>query len=129
MKLKNGRRVYIPSQKTFGTIVREGGILGLSGSYAVVDDLGKKAVFFGDSVEFVYVDCLEKVDGEKVESSLVPPDVVPHFQQNYTPQEARKMTAELYDSCPEKRVKIFEEFKAAPKAKKATRKRTSRKKS
>ena len=51
MKLKAGRRVYVPSQKIFGTVVREGGILGLPASYAVVDDLGKKSVFFGDNID------------------------------------------------------------------------------
>lgn len=127
MKLKAGRRVYIPSQKTFGTVVREGGILGLSASYAVVDDLGKKSVFIGDNIEIVYVDSSEKVNGEKVER--IPPDVVPHFQKNYTPQEAKKMTADLYDLCPEKRGESCEKIlksltKKAPKKTKKTRKKS-----
>lgn len=132
MKLETGRRVYVPSTETFGTIVREGGILGLAKSYAVVDDLGKKQVFVGD-IEFVYADSSEKLSGERVE---IPQDIVPALREEYTPAEAGKMTRDLYKLSPEERGKACDEIlkkstkkSSAKKAKKKTSERKPRKKS
>ena len=124
MKLEAGRRVYVPSTKTFGTVVRQGGILGLSESYAIVDDLGKKKVFVGNNIEFVYVDSSEKLSGEKVD---IPQDVVPTIQKEHTPAEARKMTHDLYDLCPDERGKACEEIMKSVSAKKTSAKKTSAK--
>lgn len=132
MKLEAGRRVYVPSTETFGTVVRQGGILGLSESYAVVDDLGNKKAFIGNNIEFVYVDSSEKLSGEKVD---IPIDVVPTIQKEHTPAEARKMTLDLYDLCPEERSKACEKIMKSAKNKKTSTKakktsaRKSRKKS
>lgn len=93
MKLESGKRVYVPSTKTFGTIVRTGGVLGLSASYAIVDDVGKRSVFVGKNVDFVYVDSSQKPGGEDVE---IPPDVVPQLPTKYSPTECKKMTVDLY---------------------------------
>lgn len=72
LDLGSGRRVYMPSTKTFGTIVKKGGILGLDHSFAVVDDAGTKSVFVGDNLTFVYVDTSKNVAGEMV---AIPRDV------------------------------------------------------
>lgn len=100
LKLEEGRRVYVPSTKTFGTIVRQGGILGLKSSFAIVDDLGKKSMFLGDNIEFVYVDSSQTIKGTKVE---IPQDVVPILRQKLTPTDARKKTVDLYNLSPEDR--------------------------
>jgi len=128
MKLEAGRRVYVPSTKTFGTVVRQGGILGLSESYAIVDDLGNKKVFVGNKIEFVFVDSSEKLSGEKVD---IPKDVVPTIQKEHAPAEARKMTLDLYDLCPDERSKACEEIlkKSVKKTKKTSAKKTSARKS
>lgn len=126
MKLITGRRVYIPSTQTFGTVVREGGILGLSESYAVVDDLGKKQVFVGNKIEFVYVDSSEKLSGEKVD---IPQDIVPTIQKEHTPEDARKMTLDLYDLCPDEREKACKEIMKSiqkPSAKKTSAKKAKK---
>lgn len=102
VEFEEGRRVYMPTTKTFGTIVREGGILGLKTSYAIVDDLGKKTVFIGDKADFVYVDSSETVGGGKTE---IPQDIVPILRKNFTPTEARKKTLDFYNLCPEDREK------------------------
>ena len=126
MKLEAGRRVYVPSTTTFGTIVREGGILGLAKSYAVVDDLGKKQVFVGDDIEFVYADSSEKLCGERVE---IPQDIVPTLREEYTPAEAGKMTRDLYKLPPEERGKACDEIlKKSTKKSKKTKKKTSERK-
>lgn len=117
MKLEAGRRVYVPSTGTFGTIVRQGGIFGLSESYAIVDDLGKKQVFVGNKIEFVNVDSSETLSGEKVD---IPLDVVPTIQKEHTPEEARKMTLDLYNLCPEERSKACEEIMKSVSGKKKT---------
>lgn len=65
MNLAPSRRVYVPSRKTFGYIVKEGGILGLKSSFAVVDDNGKRLLFVGDTPEFVYTDTSENTCGQK----------------------------------------------------------------
>ena len=128
MKLEAGRRVYVPSTKTFGTVVRQGGILGLAESYAVVDDLGKKKAFVGNNIEFVYVDSSETLSGENVD---IPEDVVPTIQEEHTPEEARKMTIDLYDLCPDERGKacaeIMKSFGKKTSAKKTSAKKTSAK--
>lgn len=124
MKLEAGRRVYVPSTKTFGTVVRHGGVLGLSKSYAIVDDLGKKTVFIGDDIEFVYVDSSEKMSGEKVD---IPQDVVPTIIKDNSPMEARKMTLDLYDLCPEERSEACDKIMGS-KSKKTSAKKTSAKK-
>lgn len=93
MKLKTGKRVYVPSTKTFGTIVRQGGILGLTSSYAVVDDVGERSVFLGNNMEFVYVDSSQKPGGEAVK---IPPDVVPELRKKYSPGECKNLTVDLY---------------------------------
>ena len=93
MKFESGKRVYVPSTKTFGTIVRTGGVLGLSASYAIVDDVGKRSVFVGKNVDFVYVDSSQTPGGEDVE---IPPDVVPQLPTKYSPAESKKMTVDLY---------------------------------
>lgn len=100
MKLKAGRRVYMPSTKTFGTIVREGGILGLASSYAIVDDVGKRSVFVGDNIDFVDVGSSKKLDGNEVE---IPPDVVPTLKARYCEKESRQMTQDLYKTNLEDR--------------------------
>lgn len=125
MKLTAGRRVYVPSKQIFGTVVREGGILGLKTSYAVVDDLGKKMVFVGDDIEFVYVDSSEDLNGNKVE--IPSEDVVPQIQNEYSPHEARKMTIDLYEMSPEERGKACEKILKSKKT--ATAKKASSKKS
>lgn len=102
VEFEEGRRVYVPSTKTFGTLVREGGILGLKTSYAIVDDLGKKTVFIGDKAEFVYVDSSETVAGGKTE---IPQDIVPTLRKNFAPTEARKKTLEFYNLGLEDREK------------------------
>lgn len=131
MRLTAGRRVYVPSKKTFGTVVREGGILGLKTSYAVVDDLGKKMVFIGEDVEFVYVDSSEDFKGNKVE--IPSEDVVPQIQKEYSPTEARKMTVDLYEMSPEERgkacEKIFKSTKIATSNTTSTKKSSSKKSS
>ena len=96
VELQEGRRVYVPSTKTFGTIVREGGILGLKASYAIVDDLGKKTVFIGDKVDFVYVDSAD---------SEIPQDIVPFLRENFTRTEVKKKTQNFYNLGPEDREK------------------------
>ena len=96
VELQEGRRVYVPSTKTFGTIVREGGILGLKASYAMVDDLGKKTVFIGDKVDFVYVDSAD---------SEIPQDIVPFLRENFTRTEVKKKTQNFYNLGPEDREK------------------------
>ena len=134
MKLEAGRRVYVPSTETFGTVVRQGGILGLAESYAVVDDLGNKRAFVGNNIEFVYVDSSEKLSGEKVD---IPQDVVPTIQKQHTPAEARKMTLDLYKLCPDERREACAEImksaktcrKTSVKKAKKTSTRKSRKKS
>ncbi len=100
MKLQGGRRVYMPSTKTFGTIVREGGILGLASSYAIVDDVGKRSVFVGDNIDFVDVGSSKKLDGNEVE---IPPDVVPTLKARYCEKESRQMTQDLYKTNLEDR--------------------------
>lgn len=107
MKFETGRRVYVPSTGTFGTIVREGGILGLAKSYAVVDDLGKQKLFVGEDIEFVDVASSETLYGEKVE---LPKDVVPTLREKFNPGEARKMVIDLYNLCPGDREKACEDL-------------------
>lgn len=124
MKFQTGRRVYVPSTGTFGTIVREGGILGLARSYAVVDDLGKQKLFVGEDIEFVDVDSSETLSGEKVK---LPEDVVPALRAKYSPAEARQKTIDLYNLCPADRGKASKDLLNQPsKTKKKTPSRGSR---
>lgn len=109
MDSKNGRRVYVPSTKTFGTVIKEGGILGIPSSYAIVDDVGKKIVFVGDKLEFVYVDSSQNPKGETVN---IPPDVVPIIRETCSPLEAKKMINEIYSTKPDERERAFAEFKS-----------------
>lgn len=117
MDLAKGRRVYVPSKTTFGTVIKQGGILGLSSSYAVVDDIGNRMVYFGEKADIVYVDTKQNPCGRQVE---IPHDVVDEIRKTHTPQEAKKMTDELYALCPDERVKAFDE-------KKKTRKKVPKK--
>lgn len=95
MKLESGRRVYVPSTKTFGNIVRRGGILGLKESYALIDDLGKRVVYMGKPPEFVYVDTGKTVDG--IEKSI-PEDIVHCIREKLPAGEAAKKTKEFYQT-------------------------------
>lgn len=52
----SGERVYIPSKNAFGTIFKEGGIMGIKNSYSVIDDVGRRQIFVGkalDNIVFV----------------------------------------------------------------------------
>lgn len=100
MKLIEGRRVYIPSKKTFGKIIRDGGILGLSNSFAILDDTGNRMVFMDKVPEFVYADTKQNVSGEAKE---IPEDVVPMFKKNLTHEKCTKMTEEYYKLSEEER--------------------------
>lgn len=110
MKLESGRRVYVPATKTFGTIVRQGGILGLRESYAIVDDVGSKTVFVGDKIDFVYVDTSTTLSGEKI---TIPPDVVPEVKKQYSPPEATKLVTDLYKTSLDDREKACQQLKTA----------------
>lgn len=107
MKIVPGRRVYIPSIGTFGSVVKEGGILGLSNSFAIIDDTGKKMVFVEDTPEFVYVDTKEDVSGNKVS---IPDDVVPLFRKNLGQIEAGKMTKQFYEMKEQDRQVMCKEW-------------------
>lgn len=128
MKLESGKRVYVPSTKTFGTIVRQGGVLGLNSSYAIVDDVGKRYVFVGNNIEFVYVDSSQKVGGEDVE---IPPDVVPQLPKKYSPGECKKLTVDLYKTDLDDREEAYRTLMKTinPDAEKNSAKKNSAKKS
>lgn len=104
MKLESGRRVYMPSTKTFGTIVRQGGILGVTSSYAIVDDVGKRFVYVGGDIDLVYVDSSKTIDGEDAE---IPPDVVPLLKDKYSRKEQIQMTRDLYETNIEDRENAY----------------------
>ena len=103
MKLIEGRRVYIPSKKTFGKVIRDGGILGLAKSFAVLDDTGNRMVFVDEIPEFVYADTKQDVSGETKE---IPMDVIPLFKEKLTHEKCEKMTSEYYKLSPEERETI-----------------------
>ena len=103
MKLIEGRRVYIPSRNTFGKVIRDGGILGLSKSFAILDDVGNRMVFMEKIPEFVYVDTKQDESGDTKD---IPEDVVPLFRKNLTHEKAEKMTAEYYKLSTEERETI-----------------------
>lgn len=121
MDPKNGRRVYVPSTKTFGNVVKEGGILGIPSSYAIVDDVGKKLLFMGDKVDFAYVDSSKTVNGEAID---VPPDVAPMIKDEFSPLEAKKKISEIYSTDLTDRERAFREFRPEDK-RPATRKKKS----
>lgn len=126
MDSKNGRRVYVPSTKTFGTVIKEGGILGIPSSYAIVDDVGKKMVFVGDKLEFVYVDSSKNVKGETID---IPPDVVPMIKQTYSPLEAKKKIDQIYSTKSDERELAFAEFESEDNRPATTPAATTKKKS
>lgn len=132
MDSKDGRRVYVPSRKVFGSIVKSGGILGIPSSYAILDDTGKRLVFVGEKIEFVYVDSSSNVKGENVE---IPPDVVTDIRSNFSPGEAKKKIEELYSTDIADRETKFREYqtskgtKAKPKTSRSTKAKSSKKSS
>lgn len=93
MDLVPGRRVYIPSKKTFGNVMKTGGILGIKSSFAVVDDTGNKLVYTMKVPEFIYVDTSEDVSGEKHD---IPVDIVPIFREKLPLDKAINMTDKFY---------------------------------
>lgn len=111
--------MYVPCKTAFGTVVKEGGILGLPSSYAVIDDVGNKLVFFGDKIDLVYVDTSKDSFGKKCE---IPKDVVSDMKTKFAPGESKKMIHDLYSLCPEERLKVFNK-----KAPKRSKKRSSKK--
>ena len=108
MKLEEGRRVYVPSRDMFGNVVRNGGILGLKSSFAVIDDTGKRLVFVDKNPEFVYVDTCEDVCGHKKD---IPEDVVTIFRENLTKNDASKMTHDYCKMSREERDKMYNDWK------------------
>lgn len=122
--MEEGRRVYVPSKTAFGNVVKEGGILGLPASYAVVDDVGNKLVFFGDQIDFVYVDTSKDSFGKKCQ---IPIDVVSDMKTNFAPGESKKMIHELYSLSPEERLKAFDKKVTRSKKKSGKSSKSSKK--
>jgi len=77
----SGERVYIPSTNTFGTIFKEGGIMGIKNSYSAIDDAGRRLIFVGKSLDnIVFVkDCKT---GLGCDFPTLPVDGVEKIKQN-----------------------------------------------
>ena len=107
MKFIEGRRVYVPSQDMFGNVVREGGILGLKNSFAIVDDTGKRLVFVDKNPEFVYVDTCEDPCGHKKD---IPEDVVSIFREKLPKNDSSKMVHDYCKLSREERDKMYTDW-------------------
>lgn len=106
----SGERVYVPSTNTFGTIFKEGGILGIKNSYSVIDDAGRRQIFVGKSLDnIVFVkDCK---NGLGCEFPNLPIDGVEKIKQNenLTKNECSELVQKYVSSCSEQKSIILED--------------------